>query len=608
MKINKKFILVITCLSFMGSSLFSAITPEQEALLKELPADQRAAMEERMKASEELEEDVKEAFKREDFLIERPELKEEKEEEKYKCEECIYGYDLFRFSPSTFAPANNVPVSFSYILGPGDELTVSYYGANENSTTGFIQRDGTFNLPLLGPVNLVGFTFSEAQEHLKKRIKEKLDELSIAGSVDTEISINLNRLRSITVYVLGEAYKPGSYTLSALSTITNTLFLSGGVNKLGSLRNIQIKREGKLVTTYDLYDLLIKGDTTTDIRLQDGDTIFIPFIKDKVTLGGAFKRPHLYELLDGETLEDVISFAGGFNSEVGFNPEIELSTINRVSNKREISKVVYNENAKNRKILNGDGLTVPEISGLKPSTIELTGEFKNPGVYSIGEGDTVLDIVSKAGGYTNSAFVEGGVYLREEVAKIEEEGFKRTADNLEELLFNVVQDGSIDVTEFTFLPIITVIERLRAIEPVGRVVMSLDTLELKTDPYSNFEVRDGDRIHVPKRPSSVSVVGEVLAATSIQFYPEKKVSDYIGAAGGLNSQADRDAIYIISPDGQAELYERKYLRGSNIELIPGSTIVVSRDSRPWDAINMAQILTPIFANLAISAASIAAIQ
>ena len=158
----------------------------------------------------------------------------------------------------------------------------------EDSITGFIQRDGTFNLPLLGPVNLVGFTFTEAQEHLKKRIKEELDEMSIAGSIGTEISINLNRLRSITVYVLGEAYKPGSYTLSALSTITNTLFLSGGVNKSGSLRNIQIKREGKLVNTYDLYDLLLRGDTTTDIRLQDGDTIFIPFIENKVTLGGVF--------------------------------------------------------------------------------------------------------------------------------------------------------------------------------------------------------------------------------------------------------------------------------------------------------------------------------
>ena len=138
--------------------------------------------------------------------------------------------------------------------------------------------------------------------------------------------------------------------------------------------------------------------------------------------------------------------------------------------------------------------------------------------------------------------------------------------------------------------------------------MSLDTLELKTDPYSNFEVRHGDRIHVPKRPSSVSVVGEVLAATSIQFYPEKKVSDYIGAAGGLNTQADRDAIYVIGPNGQAELYKRKYLRNSNIELIPGSTIVVSRDSRPWDALNMAKILTPILADLAVSAAAIAAIQ
>ena len=599
MKINKKFILVFTCLSFMGSSLFSAVTSEQKAMLEKLPPDQRAVMEEKMKESTELSKDIEEAFSRDSLLLERPELSED-EEEIIKCEECIYGYDLFRFSPSTFAPANIVPVSFSYILGPGDELTVSFYGSNEDSMTGFIKRDGTFNLPLLGPVNLAGFTFAEAQEFLKKRIKEEL--------IGTEISINLKRLRSITVYVLGEAYKPGSYTLSALSTITNTLFLSGGVNKTGSLRNIQIKREGKLVNTYDLYDLLLRGDTTTDIRLQDGDTIFIPFIENKVTLGGSFKRPHLYELLDGETLEDVISLAGGFKAEVGFNPKIEFSTINRVSNKREISKVVYDENTKNMKILDGDGLNVSEISGLKPLNIELTGEFKNPGVYSISEGDTVLDIVSRAGGYTNSAFVEGGVFLRKEVAKIEEEGFKRMADNLEELLFQVVQDSDEEVTEYTFLPIFKVIERLRQVEPVGRVVMSLDTLELKTDPYSNFEVRHGDRIYVPKRPSSISIVGEVLAATSIQFYPEKKISDYIGAAGGLNSQADPDAIYIIGPNGQAELYKRKYLRNSNIELVPGSTIVVSRDSRPWDAVNFSKVLTPILADLAVSAAAIAAIQ
>ena len=599
MNINKKFILVFTYLSFMGSSLFSEVTPAQKAMLEKLPPDQRTSIEEKMKDSNGLKEDIEKAFEKESFLVERPELKED-EKKISKCEECIYGYDLFRFSPSTFAPANIVPVSFSYILGPGDELTVSFYGSNEDSITGFIQRDGTFNLPLLGPVSLAGFTFTEAQEHLKKRIKEEL--------IGTKISISLKKLRSITVYVLGEAYKPGSYTLSALSTITNTLFLSGGVNKLGSLRNIQIKREGKLVNTYDLYDLLIKGDTTTDIRLRDGDAIFIPFIENTVTLGGAFKRPHLYELLDGETLEDVISFAGGFKPEVSFSPEIELSTINRASNKRDISRIVYNEKTINTKILNGDALNVSEISGLKSFSVKLTGEFKNPGVYSISEGDTVLDIVSKAGGYTNSAFVEGGVYLRKEVAKIEEEGFKRMADNLEELLFTVVQDGNLDITEFTFLPIIKIVERLRKAEPVGRVVMSLDTLELKTDPYSNFEVRNGDRIHVPKRPSSVSIIGEVLSSTTIQYLPDYQLNDYIGFAGGLNNQADPGKIFIISPNGQSEIYKRRYLVKNNIQIVPGSTIVVSRDAKPWDAVKITQIITPILADLATSAAAIAAIQ
>ena len=259
-------------------------------------------------------------------------------------------------------------------------------------------------------------------------------------------------------------------------------------------------------------------------------------------------------------------------------------------------------------ILNGDALNVSEISGLKSFSVKLTGEFKNPGVYSISEGDTVLDIVSKAGGYTNSAFVEGGVYLRKEVAKIEEEGFKTMADNLEQLLFSIVQDGDVEITEFTFLPIFKIIERLRQAEPVGRVVMSLDTLELKTDPYSNFEVRNGDRIHVPKRPSSVSIVGEVLSSTTIQYLPHYKLNDYISYAGGLNSQADAERILIIGPNGQSEIYKRRYLVKNNIQIVPGSTIVVSRDPRPWDAVKITQIITPILADLASSAVAIAAIQ
>jgi protein involved in polysaccharide export with SLBB domain len=386
------------------------------------------------------------------------------------------------------------------------------------------------------------------------------------------------------------------------------LFLSGGVNKSGSLRNIEIKRRGKLIKIYDLYDLLIYGNTSTDIGLEDGDTIFIPFIENKVTLGGAFKRPFVYELLNGETLEDAISLAGGFKYEVGFNPVIEHSTINRVSNKREISRIVYNSKSFNTQILNGDTLNVSEISGLKPFNIELTGEFKNPGVYAITQGDTVLDVVSKAGGYTKSAFVEGAVYLREEVAEIEKEAFKRSADDLEQVLFNIIQNGSLEISEFTLVPVSQIIERLRRIVPIGRIVTSLDKLELKTDPYNNFEIRSGDRIHIPKRPSSVSVVGEVLKATSMKYLPEYQIDDYLSFAGGLNNQADQDGIYIIGPNGQAELYKRKYLGRNNIQIMPGSTIVVARDSKPWDAVAITKIVSPILADLATSMAAIAAVN
>jgi len=599
MNIYKKPFFIFLFLSAIGMPLFSEVTPEQKMMLEQLPPDQRLAIEGKMSKANDLTEDIEDAINNEG-LVERPDEEEDEEEREKKCQECIFGYDLFRFAPSTFAPGDIAHVSNSYTLGPGDELNVYLYGSQKGSKTAFISRDGTFNIPIIGTVSLGGLTFAEAKKFLKERIKKEL--------TGTEISINLNRLRSINVYVLGEAYKPGSYTLSSLSTVTNALFLSGGVNKLGSLRNIEIKRRGKLVKKYDLYDLLIKGNTSTDIGLEDGDTIFIPFIENKVTLGGAFKRPFVYELLNRETLKDVIFLAGGFKYEVGFNPVIEHSTINRVSNKREISRIVYNSKTLNTQILNGDELNVSEISGLKSFSVKLTGEFKKPGVYTITQGDTVLDVVSKAGGYTKSAFVEGAVYLREEVAEIEKEAFRRSADNLEQVLFNIIQNGSLSISEFSLVPISQIIERLRKVKPIGRIVTSLDTLELKTDPYNNFEIRAGDIIHIPKRPSSVSVVGEVLKATSIKYLPEHQISDYLYFAGGLNDQADEDGIYIIGPNGQTQLYKRKYLGKNNIHIMPGSTIVVARDSKPWDAVSIAKVVTPILADLATSVAAVAAVN
>ena len=570
------------------------ITAAQEELLLQLPPDQRASVEAKMDKSNKIEEELDEIFSQDSFLVERP---DEDEEEIKKCEECIFGYDIFKYSPSTFAPANIVPVSSTYALGPGDILTVNLYGAQKASKTSSISRDGTFDLPVMGTIRLTGLTFSEAQKVIKERAKTEL--------IGTEVSVSLNELRSITVYVLGEAYKPGAYTLSALSTVTNTLFLSGGVNKQGSLRNIQIKRGGSLVNQYDLYDLLVYGDTSTDFRLEDGDTVFIPFIESTVRLGGSFKRPYLYELLEGETLKDVISLAGGFKNEVSLNPQIEYTTINRVSNQRDMSLISYNKETQNNPIYNGDTVNVSENSGLEPLYVELTGQFKKPGVYSFKQGDTILDAILKAGGYNESAFSEGGVLLRKEVALQEKAAYERSADNLESLLIDIVQDSSTEVTEYTLAPITKLVHKLRNIEPLGRVVSSFDILELRTDPYANIEIQKGDKIHIPKRPNSVSVIGEVLKSTSMQYHPEYELNDYLDNAGGFNKKADEKQVYVISPNGQAKLYKRKFLQQS-FDIVPGSTIFVPRQTR--DGLGLARIATPVFADLAVSAAALSSIS
>ena len=407
------------------------------------------------------------------------------------------------------------------------------------------------------------------------------------------------------VYVLGEAYQPGAYTLSALSTVTNTLFLSGGVNKQGSLRNIQIKRGGETIKEYDFYDMLVYGDTSKDFRLEDGDTVFIPFFETTVQAGGSFKRPHLYEVLEGENLEDVITLAGGFKNEVSINPQIEYTTINRNTNQRDTSIIAYNDETKDNLVFNGDTINVSENSELEALFVELTGQFKKPGTYTFKQGDTIIDVVKRAGGYTKSSFTEGGVLLRKKVAEQEKEAYETTADNLESILIDLVKDSNTPVTEFTIAPITKLVDTLRTAEPLGRVVTSFDLLELRTDPYSNIEIQTGDKIHIPRRPNSISVIGEVLKSTSLQYHPQYELTDYLESAGGFNRNADEKRVYVISPNGQAKLYKQKFFRQS-FDIVPGSTIFVPREAR--DTLSYSRIITPIFADLALAAAALTSIN
>ena len=240
----------VLLLCLFSSVSFSEVSSSQEKLLENLPPDQRAAIMKEMKADDNLQNTQNNTFEQTNTLVERPEPVTQDLTE--SCKECIYGYDFFKYSPSTFAPSNNIPISSTYILGPGDELSISYFGSHNNQSAGFISREGILDLPLLLPVNLLGMTYAEAVALIERKVNSEL--------LGTNVSITLKDLRSISIYLLGQAYKPGNYTLSGLSTVTNALFSSGGVNKLGSLRNIEIRRGGETIKVYDFYEFLLKGE------------------------------------------------------------------------------------------------------------------------------------------------------------------------------------------------------------------------------------------------------------------------------------------------------------------------------------------------------------
>ena len=583
-------------LFFFSSQIFSEPDQLQKEILDNLPPDQRAQVMERMKLIEDTQTELDE-FINEPSLVQRPDRRDSDEEED-KCTSCIFGYDYFKYSPSTFAPTNSSPVSASYILGPGDKLKINIYGSKIAEYDSFISREGEILIPDLGPISIQGMTYKDAIKLIKNKV--------LTGMIGAEVSVSISELRSINVFLLGEAYKPGRYSMGGLTTVSNALFISGGVNEQGSLRNIQVNRDDKTIAIYDFYEFLLKGSISSDVKLQDGDVIFIPFIERRVELSGSFKRPHIYEFVEGENIQDAISLAGGFKSDVVKGDSIELSYIDQDLFERRFKDVSVQDFKE--KLQDGYALNATSKFGISSETIKLSGEVKNPGEYSIRPGDTILDILKRAGGIAPDGYIEGAVFLRESVAESQKLAFMRSADDLEKTIIDIITKGALDnISEFTLSPISMLVARLREEIPPGRMVVDLDSLNLKTNPVLNFQVRDNDSLFIPKRPNSISVVGEVLYSSTMGFDPSKGVEDYLQQAGGLNDSADKDKIFIILPDGKSQLVRKSFFSSRNL-LLPGSTIVVSRDPRPFDAINLTQIITPILADLATSAAAIAAIS
>ena len=296
-----------------------------------------------------------------------------------------FGYDLFANAPTTFAPAASIPVSSDYLLGPGDTLDILFYGKTNTAFSLEINREGFVDFPQLGPVGLAGLTYGEAKDMLQARIAAQI--------IGTQVSISMGSLRSMQVFVLGEAFKPGAYTVSSLSTITHALVSSGGVSDIGSLRNIQLKRQGKLVATLDLYDLLLAGDTSNDVRVQAADVIYIPTVGDLASIEGQVLRPAIYELKGTESIQDLVELAGGMGPKA-FAQSARLQRINFDGFMTTLDVDLTQSEDKSASMRGGDHLTVDAITNYKKDVVSLQGAVRHEGDFAWRDGMRVSDIVA----------------------------------------------------------------------------------------------------------------------------------------------------------------------------------------------------------------------
>ncbi|MDE7096634.1 MAG: SLBB domain-containing protein, partial [Muribaculaceae bacterium] len=318
----------------------------------------------------------------------------------------IYGHDLFNTQTLTFEPNSNLATPQNYRLGPGDEVIIDIWGVSEDNIRQQISPDGNIIISQLGPVYLNGMTVAEANKNLKNIFARKY---AGVGS-DTDINLTLGQVRSIQIDVLGEVKTPGSYRLSPFSNAFHALYNAGGINDIGSMRNIEIIRNGKRVSTIDIYDFLFKGKDAGNIRLQEGDVIKVPTYNQLVSIEGNVKRPMMYELKPSESLSKLIEYAGGFAGDA-YSDVVRVTRLNGLE--KEMNTVGKNEYS-SYGLKDGDIVSVGVVTDLFTNKVEIQGSVYRPGTYAINDKvQTLRQLIQTAEGLTDDAYLERAMIYRE---------------------------------------------------------------------------------------------------------------------------------------------------------------------------------------------------
>ena len=507
-----------------------------------------------------------------------------------------FGENYFNSFQTTFVPLNEPNFNPNYILDFGDELVIQIVGVDIRDTDFRIRRDGTIIIPDVPPIPVAGLSLEKASELIDQMVSESL----LGGRAYT----SLNSLRDINVLIVGQAKKPGMYTLSGTSSVLSLLSNAGGINENGSYRNIQLKRDKKVIENIDLYDIFAKGDLSFDAQLRSGDVILVNSKLNEVRLSGSFANEAIFEFKSSDTLSDILQLAGPLS----LTPQstIAISRLENGTSKR--LEIVLSE-ADSFKLQNGDSISafniLPNFSNVREVILE--GEVNTPGKYLVPEGSTILDIINLAGGYTSKAYPFGGIYLSQRAASLQSDSREKSYDIL---LRYLVSSPKLPQLLTASGGLVTFLGLIKNYEPLGRIQTEFNLSKLNKDSKLNRVLESGDKIIIPPVSNEIHVFGEVMNQGSFLYDPSLKPSDYLKIAGDLSKVADGKRIIIVDPNGNTRSLDHNYrfFFGSDVPLYPGSTIYVPRQLGKLDGIDLATNVAPIISSVALSLASLNSIN
>ena len=470
-----------------------------------------------------------------------------------------FGANFFANAPTTFAPVQNIPVPTDYEFGPGDEVLVRAWGGVTIDYRAVIDRNGLINIPAVGSISMGGVKANQAEGIIRNAIGKSFGNF--------QLSVVPGQIRAIRIYVVGQAQKPGTYTVSSLSTLVTALFVTGGPNPRGSMRNVELKRGGKTIASIDLYAFIVRGEKNQNIQLQEGDTIVIPPAFGHVAIVGKVETPAIYEIKDDkESIQSLLALTGGLP--VVADPL--LATLQRIdpTQRPSIYNVEIKLDAQGQKqaMINGDILTVLPISTSMPIAkrnifVRIDGEVQRPGLYQVKFGETTQDLIQKAGGLTPQAYVFATAFYREATRIQQIDAYGRLLSRLEAALKSqaatatVNQGGSNEAAaliaqrnQAAIAAANAQLARLRALKPEGRIALGINPERNDAEDIPDLILEPGDRLVIPPKNDFVQVYGAVNIESSLIWRPANTVNDYLKIAG-VQREADMKSIFVARADG-----------------------------------------------------------